>query len=249
MTDRERKSMIHASLLLLGAAAVRFVVTAPPTAVAPLEGRPSIADSLLVAGDSAMAEKERRSRPLIDGETIDPNTASEEELDRLPGIGASKARRLVEDRLTRGPFANAAALARVPGLGPGSVERLAPFLRFDSRTALPEPARASLRPTAPRTAPTPRPPRTFRPTAASVPGGLADPNPSMDFPDGPLDLNGATADELEALPGIGPALAQRIVDYRSQHGSFAAPEDLKKVSGIGDKTFARLAPSIRTRRR
>lgn len=220
MTDRERKSMIRASLLLLGAAAVRFVVTAPPPAVPPLDGRPSIADSLLVAGDSAAAEKERRSRPLAAGETIDPNTASEEELDRLPGIGASKARRLVEDRRARGPFANAAALARVPGLGPGSVKRLAPFLRFDPRTAV------------------------------SAPGALAlaIPDPATELPAGPLDLNAATAAELDSLPGIGPALAARIVGYRDQHGRFAEPEDLKKVSGIGDKKFAQLASRIRTRR-
>ena len=59
-----------------------------------------------------------------------------------------------------------------------------------------------------------------------------------------MDLNRATAAELEDLPGIGPALAKRIVEYRDQHGRFAVPEDLKKVSGIGDKTFARLAPMV-----
>lgn len=59
-----------------------------------------------------------------------------------------------------------------------------------------------------------------------------------------VDLNTATLDELEALPGIGPVLGQRIVDYRDQHGPFAAIEDLMNVSGIGDVRFADLKPYI-----
>ena len=224
MTDRERKSMMNAALLLLGAAAVRFVLAAPPPADPPLEGRPSIADSLVAAGDSAAKEKERRSRPLADGETIDPNTAGEEELDRLPGVGASKARRIVEDRQVNGPFANAADLARVPGLGPGSVKRLEPLLRFDPRAA----ARRAA------------PPVTATPSPMTVAGSSPGSSPAA----APLDLNRATAAELRTLPGIGPALASRIVEFRARHGPFAKPEDLTKVSGIGDKTFARLAPRV-----
>lgn len=243
MTDRERKSMTRTSLILLGAAAVRFVLTAPAPADPLLEGRPSMADSLSAAGDSAAMEKERRSRPLAAGETIDPNTAGEEELDRLPGVGASKARRIVEDRQANGPFATAAQLARVPGLGPGSVERLTPFLRFDPRTAF--------RPAAPASrAPNPfSPPKQSAPSRLAPSASLAPPNRVAPSPGGGLlDLNRASAAELEDLPGIGPALADRIVDYRAQHGSFAVPEDLKKVSGIGDKIFARLAPLISARR-
>ncbi|MBQ7485676.1 MAG: helix-hairpin-helix domain-containing protein [Oscillospiraceae bacterium] len=56
----------------------------------------------------------------------------------------------------------------------------------------------------------------------------------------PLDLNAADAAELEALPGIGPALAQRIVAYREEHGSFASVDELTNVSGIGAQTLERL---------
>jgi competence protein ComEA len=52
-----------------------------------------------------------------------------------------------------------------------------------------------------------------------------------------ININTATADELDALPGIGPTLAQRIVDYREAHGPFLAIEDIMKVSGIGSATF------------
>ncbi|WP_022880967.1 ComEA family DNA-binding protein [Gryllotalpicola ginsengisoli] len=55
-----------------------------------------------------------------------------------------------------------------------------------------------------------------------------------------IDLNTATEEQLETLPRVGPALAQRILDWRQQNGGFASVEDLKNVSGIGDKTFAEL---------
>lgn len=59
-----------------------------------------------------------------------------------------------------------------------------------------------------------------------------------------LNLNTATAPELEALPGIGPTLAQRILDYRRVYGPFREVEDLKQVSGIGDAILNRLLPYL-----
>jgi competence ComEA-like helix-hairpin-helix protein len=52
-----------------------------------------------------------------------------------------------------------------------------------------------------------------------------------------IDLNRATADELQLLPGVGPALSKRIVEYREAKGDFARIEDIMQVSGIGPKTF------------
>lgn len=55
-----------------------------------------------------------------------------------------------------------------------------------------------------------------------------------------VDINTADAAELERLPGVGPTLAKRIVDYRSTHGQFQSSEDLQRVQGIGPKTYETL---------
>jgi competence protein ComEA len=62
--------------------------------------------------------------------------------------------------------------------------------------------------------------------------------------DAPIDVNRAAAAELEALPGVGPALAARIVAHRTANGPFRAPADLLAVSGIGQKTLERFADRI-----
>ena len=61
---------------------------------------------------------------------------------------------------------------------------------------------------------------------------------------GKVDINTATVDQLQQLNGVGPALAQRIIADRQANGPFKTVEDLKRVSGIGDKKFASLADSI-----
>ena len=59
-----------------------------------------------------------------------------------------------------------------------------------------------------------------------------------------IDLNAASAAELDALPGIGPVLAQRIVEYRDAHGPFTHTRDLLEVPGIGDAKFSELSSAV-----
>lgn len=60
-----------------------------------------------------------------------------------------------------------------------------------------------------------------------------------------VNLNTATAAQLDGLPGVGPVTAQKILDWRAQHGRFSRIEELGEVDGIGPKTYARLAPHVR----
>lgn len=60
-----------------------------------------------------------------------------------------------------------------------------------------------------------------------------------------VDLNGATLAALDTLPGVGPVLAQRILDWRTQHGRFSSVDELGEVSGIGDKLLEQLRPKVR----
>ncbi|WP_323369051.1 ComEA family DNA-binding protein [Streptomyces alkaliterrae] len=63
-------------------------------------------------------------------------------------------------------------------------------------------------------------------------------------PSGPLGLNSATSEQLQALPGIGPVLAQNILDYRTRNGGFTSLDQLREVNGIGDHRFATLQPLV-----
>ena len=62
---------------------------------------------------------------------------------------------------------------------------------------------------------------------------------------GPININRATAHQLDALDGIGPVIAQRIIDYRKLNGSFLSIDDLQKVSGIGAAKFAQIKAKVR----
>jgi competence protein ComEA len=76
-------------------------------------------------------------------------------------------------------------------------------------------------------------------TSGSTVPGASDPGS-----EGLVNLNTATLDQLETLPGVGEVLGQRIVDYREEHGPFRRVEDLQNVSGIGEKRFADLQSKI-----
>ncbi|MER7563301.1 ComEA family DNA-binding protein [Streptomyces sp. NPDC097941] len=85
-------------------------------------------------------------------------------------------------------------------------------------------------------APAPMPAPGMGGPVAGVPAGAAA---------APVSLNTATLDQLDTLPGVGPVLAQHIVDYRTQHGGFRSVNELREVNGIGDRRFADLRNLVR----
>ncbi|WP_399431831.1 helix-hairpin-helix domain-containing protein [Streptomyces sp. WAC05374] len=73
---------------------------------------------------------------------------------------------------------------------------------------------------------------------ANAPGGTAQ-------APGPVSLSTATVEQLDTLPGVGPVLAQHIVDYRTRHGGFRSVDELREVQGIGERRFSDLQSLVR----
>jgi competence protein ComEA len=82
-------------------------------------------------------------------------------------------------------------------------------------------------------------------TGAAAVGGAPAGVGSAGVATGPVDLNTAGLAELDTLPGVGPVLAQRILDWRAQNGRFSTVDELGEVSGIGEKVLANLRPLVR----
>lgn len=248
-TPQERLALGVAALLLAGGAAARALHTGPADPA--LTGPPAVeasASALAKQVADSVERAERRRAPLAPGERIDPNTASADELDRLPKVGPALARRIVEWRGSRGAFRTLADLDSVPGVGPALLRDAGPHLAL-----APAPATAGNgeqgtgnRGRQPgRGAASARDPSQ---SAASVADWDRSQKPSTappGEPSAPVDVNRATADELATLPGIGPALARRIVLWRAENGPFATVDDLEKVPGIGPATVRRLRPRVR----
>jgi competence protein ComEA len=178
----------------------------------------------------------RRATPLAPGERIDPNTADADELQRLPRIGPALAGRIVAHREANGGFRSLADLQAVPGIGPALLSGIEPHLTL---------------PPAPPAPPAPSPPpaaavaRPATSAPAVAPATRAGGGAPRAVPGGPVDINRATVDELQRLPGVGPVLAERMVAWRREHGAFRTADDLQKVPGIGPSKARQLTPHVR----
>lgn len=242
---------------LIALAAVARLVTRPaPTSLPPAAELD--AGALEQASDSALQRQRALAAPLGNDERIDVNAAAADELDRLPGVGAALAERIVTERERGGAYDSVADLRTVPGLGGALLARLEPHLAFGPGYGLNRRAAASALETdvVPAQAdrlpagrePTAREPRTSRQSRRlEDPAVLPSPTrPLSPSPREPLDLNRATAAQLESLPGIGPALAARILAKRDSLNGFGTIDDLRRVRGIGPATLARLRPYLRS---
>ena len=225
MLSAERRAVLLLVALAICGQALRHLITKPgdpPGQVTLLSLLP--AGSPTAQRDSAM----HQARPLRQGERLDPDAASATELSRLPRVGLALANTIVANRDPHGTFGSLAALDRVPGIGPGLLRTLSPHLSFSNSVEAASPGGQSAAAGTPLASP-----------------GLRERVPGPTGPAAPaLNVNRATAVELEALPGIGPALARRIVADRESQGPFATVSALDRVPGIGPALMARLGGLI-----
>lgn len=198
---------------------------------------------LLVASLARYGWEARRPAPLLLAGGRDDG----------PALLAASRRRAAEDSARSRPLgagetldpnrASAVELDRLPGVGPAAAraivaerERSGGFASLEDLLEVPGVGTGTLArmrshlqlgPPGPRRRPPDRTPAPTRPA-----------------PRAPLDVNRATEAELERLPGVGPALAARMLAQRTRLGRFASLEDLLQVPGIGPKTLERLRPLL-----
>ena len=84
----------------------------------------------------------------------------------------------------------------------------------------------------------------FAPTAVSAQQSPAAQAPAKGVAGTPVNLNTATAEQLDSLPGVGQAMAARILEYRQKNGGFKKIEELMNIKGIGEKNFLKLKPLV-----
>jgi len=223
---------LRALLLLLALAVVgqgvRYLVSRPGEA----PGQVQLLATLGAGSPSAQRDSAtRQGRPLEPGERIDVDLASASELSRLPRVGPRLAKVIVADRQEHGAFGSVAGLDRVSGVGPGLLKVIAPHVVFSGAVG-PRGSGADFlvsgTPSCRSTAPQPR-----CPSAQGAPA--------------PLNINSATVTELDGLPGVGPAKAAAILQYRAQKGLFTTVEDLARVPGFGAAAVSRLRERVTVR--
>jgi competence protein ComEA len=161
----------------------------------------------------------QQGRPLGAGERIDLDRAPLSELTRLPKVGPRLAKAILAYRADHGPFESLAGLDRVPGIGPALLQSLEPHVAFSGARSPRLQSRLGQEPTVP-------PPR---------------------LPAEPVNINSATVQQLDSLPGVGPAKAAAILKYREEHGPFTAVEQLAGVPGFGPSALVRLQDRLSVR--
>lgn len=161
---------------------------------------------------------------------LELNAAPAAELEQLPHIGAVLAERITAYRDQIGGFSNREQLLEVEGIGEATLYEIYDLLYLENET-FPEPEPEPAESPAPAAEPQPAetaPPATEPPAAAA---------PAVTFP---LDLNQATAAELEQIPEMQPELAEKIVAFRQQIQAFSSVYELLYVDGMTEAYFVQL---------
>ena len=153
---------------------------------------------------------------------VNVNTASQSQLETLPGIGPSRAAAIIEYRSTNGAFTSISQLDAVPGIGPSTLQKISPLVSLDGEGSAPSP--------------------THEEASASS----STPIPQAADTDAAININTASQSELQSLPGIGPSKAVAIIQDRESNGPFETCGQLTRVRGVGSSTAANIAPRCKT---
>jgi competence protein ComEA len=183
---------------------------------------------------------------------VDVNSANVETLETLPGIGPTLADRIVAGR----PYKNADDLTKVKGLSKSKVDAIQNQITFGT-TSKKSTTKSSKKTTTPETSSTDTSTSSkSKSSSKSTTAGDSSSSKTVS-PTGSssgklaagqtVNINTATAEQLDTLPGIGPTKAQAIIDYRNEHGRFNSIEDIQNVKGIKEGEFSKIKDSIRVR--
>jgi len=163
---------------------------------------------------------------------LDLNRADHVQLLQLPGVGENLARRIETYRMEHHGFRDVDELRNVSGIGPATLERLRPFVYVEGVENDDADEPADIYTPAPSTRKA-APPGTEKKTNTKKADGLKD----------RIDVNQATAGQLQQLPGVGPKMAAHIIETRDRK-AFQSVDDLRRVPGIGAKTLENLRPYV-----
>ncbi|MGH7447980.1 MAG: ComEA family DNA-binding protein, partial [Longimicrobiales bacterium] len=219
LSTDERRALAIIAGLLVAASGARWLERPQPL----LEDVAALDVAALEQASRAGRPDPAASRGAASGQktSLDPNTATAAELDRLPGIGPVLAARIVEER-TRGPFTTVEDLTRVPGIGAALATRLA------GQVSLPAgPARSKT-------------------TVAGglTPGAEAHLEGSGRPAAEPPDLNHISSADLQKVRGVGPSLAGRLIARRDSLRRFTSWDQVDEVAGVGPALLSRLKESL-----
>jgi len=154
-------------------------------------------------------------------ESVDLNSATAKELESLPGVGPATSKKIIANR----PYKSVDELSKA-GLSSKAVEKLRPMVTVGGASTAAQPPTA----TKGQARPAAKAPAASGKASALKPGEK-------------VNINAASKEQLEALPGIGPAKAQAIIDGRP----YKTPEDIMKVKGIKQGTFNKIKDNITVR--